>query len=517
MKRPRLTPLLLVEILAILSFVGIAAAFAMQTGSRSSMVPLDVEALASGPTRERWMGIFFDEQKVGYAVTRSSSVQGGGTLLEGRSRFRLAAFGTIQDVITAQAALTDADGTLQRFDFFMVSDQVRLSARGEVRGRDIVMEVDSGGSTETFTFSVDEPPHVQLSLEEVVRREELAEGKVFEVPYFNPATMSQGRIRYEVDGVEILENGEEAWWVTTTFSGVQARELVTSAGETIRQESAMGMSMVRMTAEEAQQMPIDDDAVDIIARTAVQLVGRLPEPRKTRLVELEIQGVEPERIIHEPPLQTRSGTRVRIEMPLLAELPAPPLRPADDTAVLPEWLESSPTIQAGHPDIIKKATSVVGDATDRLEAARRLERFVYEYVEKVPTFGVPSGMEVLRTARGDCNEHTALFVSLSRSLGIPTRIAAGVVYSDRVGDRGAFYYHAWPEVWIGDGLPPGAAADDPDDPDAPPRWAWLPLDPTFGQFPADATHVKLIEGDLDRQVEILAVMGRLGFEVVEAR
>ena len=88
---------------------------------------------------------------------------------------------------------------------------------------------------------------------------------------------------------------------------------------------------------------------------------------------------------------------------------------------------------------------------------------------------------------------------MMRAAGIPARIAAGVVYSDRVTATGAFYYHAWPEVRLGG----------PTD--------WVPVDPTFGQFPADATHVKLVEGDLDRQVEIMAVMGRLGFELVEAR
>ncbi|MBK9646094.1 MAG: hypothetical protein IPO67_13240 [Deltaproteobacteria bacterium] len=45
----------------------------------------------------------------------------------------------------------------------------------------------------------------------------------------------------------------------------------------------------------------------------------------------------------------------------------------------------------------------------------------------------------------------------------------------------------------------------------------MPVDPTFGQFPADATHVKLVEGDLDRQIEIMGVMGRLGFRLIEAR
>ena len=45
----------------------------------------------------------------------------------------------------------------------------------------------------------------------------------------------------------------------------------------------------------------------------------------------------------------------------------------------------------------------------------------------------------------------------------------------------------------------------------------MPVDPTFGQVPADATHIKLVEGDLDRQVEIMGVMGRLGFALVEQK
>lgn len=509
MPRPRPTPLFVAEVLALVAFLSLAVAFTVQHRSgRGSLVPLDVEALATGPTRERWMGIFFEDQKVGYAVSRTTSTENGGSLLEGRSRFRLAAFGTIQDVITAQAALTDADGALQRFDFFMVTDDVRLSARGEVHGRQIVMEVDNGGEVNSFTFDVKQPPHVQLSLETVVAQQELAVGKRFEAPFFSPVTMAQGTIVYTVEDIEILENGEEAYWVRTDFEGVEARELVTPSGETIRQESALGMSMVRMTAEEAQQMPTSDEAVDIIAKSAVRLVGHLPDARSARRIELEIQGVAPERVYHQPPQQVRTDNRVVVDMPLLDELPRLPILPAPDTPLDPTWTEATATVQAAHPDIRDKAAQIVGDAADRVEAVRRLNAWVHDYVEKVPTFGVPSGLEVLRTARGDCNEHTALFVSLSRSLGIPTRIAAGVVFSDRVGESGAFYYHAWPEVLVAE-----PAGDDDDGT----THRWLPVDPTFGQVPADASHVKLVEGDLDRQVEILAVMGRLGFVLIERR
>ena len=49
-----------------------------------------------------------------FTVTRTSPVETGGTLHETRSSFRVATFGKLQEVITAGAALTDADARLRR-------------------------------------------------------------------------------------------------------------------------------------------------------------------------------------------------------------------------------------------------------------------------------------------------------------------------------------------------------------------------------------------------------------------
>jgi hypothetical protein len=40
------------------------------------------------------------------------------------------------------------------------------------------------------------------------------------------------------------------------------------------------------------------------------------------------------------------------------------------------------------------------------------------------------------------------------------------------------------------------------------------VDPTLGQFPADAAHVRFVVGGLARQVELLAILGRLRLEVL---
>ena len=92
---------------------------------------------------------------------------------------------------------------------------------------------------------------------------------------------------------------------------------------------------------------------------------------------------------------------------------------------------------------------------------------------------------------GDCNEHAVLWAALARAGGLPARVVAGAVYAN-----GAFFYHAWDEAWLGS--------------------SWVSVDPAFDQMPADATHIKLIEGGPETHAALISIIGRLGIEVVSS-
>jgi transglutaminase-like putative cysteine protease len=158
-------------------------------------------------------------------------------------------------------------------------------------------------------------------------------------------------------------------------------------------------------------------------------------------------------------------------------------------------LKPEPLIESDAPEIRAEAERATDGATAARTRAERLVRHVHALLEKRPTISLPSALEVLRTRVGDCNEHTALYVALARARGLPARIAVGLVYL-----RGAFYYHAWPEVYLEE---------------TPTRGLWLPVDPTLNQFPADATHIRLARGGLDRQAAILGLVGRARLSILE--
>ena len=161
----------------------------------------------------------------------------------------------------------------------------------------------------------------------------------------------------------------------------------------------------------------------------------------------------------------------------------------------PSHLAADPFVQSDHPRIVAASREVLSalpeDATDA-ERALAIYEWVWTRIDKQPVLGVPSALEVLGTLRGDCNEHTILYTALARAAGLPTRIAIGLVWSEELA---GFYYHAWPEVWLGD--------------------AWRRYDPTLGQQRADATHIKLLEGGIERWPQLLAFLGRLQIEVLE--
>ncbi len=137
-----------------------------------------------------------------------------------------------------------------------------------------------------------------------------------------------------------------------------------------------------------------------------------------------------------------------------------------------------------------KSQEILEEEKNAVRAAEKLEKWVYRNLQKTPTVSIPSALDVLKTRRGDCNEHATLFAALSRAAGIPTKIVLGVVYVE-----GRFFYHAWDEVFVG---------------------KWVSVDPTFGQFPADASHIKLIEGDLSKSIEVMKLIGKINIKIEEA-
>lgn len=114
------------------------------------------------------------------------------------------------------------------------------------------------------------------------------------------------------------------------------------------------------------------------------------------------------------------------------------------------YLASNVYVQSGSEKIKVLANHAVGSSDNATKAAYKLERFVRNFIsEKSLNVGYATALEVLNSREGDCTEHALLLVAMLKAIGIPARVATGVVYMDEFAEQQqAFVPHAWAQAYI---------------------------------------------------------------------
>jgi transglutaminase-like putative cysteine protease len=387
---------------------------------------------------------------------------------------------------------------LERFSFTLDPGTGPTEVQGTLNGRRLSLVIRTASGERRETRNLPEPPALSLNLPRALAARGLEPGQKHVVSVFDPATLRNQSMSIEVQARELVRAASRpvpAFRVVARMAGVTLRSWITDVGEVVREESPMGLLVVRETQSEAQALAVPGRVQeDLLEASAIVPSGRsrIDDPLSVARLRVAIDGLAGLEGLAAGDLEGvgQSQRDGAIEVRDARELTAS-TAPGD----LQRYLGPELFLEADAPEILAEASKAVAGVRGDRARAERLVRHVHDIVEKRPTVSLPSAREVLRTRIGDCNEHTALYVAMARALGLPARVAVGLVYL-----RGAFYYHAWSEVFVSE-----AAG----------RGLWLPADPTLNQFPADATHIRLARGGLDRQAAILGLIGRAKLTVLE--
>ena len=444
-----------------------------------------------GGVSEEWMGVYLDGKKTGYASTITSEVPGGYEVKEDLDAV-LSVLGFKQEVRMTTTSLLSAQLALEQISFAMDAGIASTSVNGRMQDKALALRItDSAGDTRDKRVDFTEPPYVSASVGLFLSRQDLKAGSRFTLPYFDPSTLSREPLYLEVEGIEQMKVGDRVvpvYRVSEKYAGVTTRTWFSKEGGTIKGDGPMGFTFVRETKEQAMKPPDGGyQSEDIIALASIPADVNISEPDKVVFLKARLVGADFGGLDIGGGRQSLSGDVVDIIKEDLSR-EKPVSLPVRDPA-LAGYLKPEPFVQSDDPAIRAKALELTGGESDVVPAARKIADWVYSSLEKKPSAGIPDAAEVLKALSGDCNEHTVLFTALARAAGIPAKMDSGVVM---VGGR--FYYHAWPEIWAG---------------------RWIAIDPTFGQFPADATHIRLEEGGLDKQVRIIKLMGKMKIDILE--
>ncbi len=455
--------------------------------------------------------VFLGSDQIGFASNKIDTLPDA-IQVEDAMLLRVPALGSVERVDARTEVQLSRTLALRGFQATLRSGDTRFAARGTVSGDTLLtVEMQTGEGSRSVRVPLEEPIVLPGLLPlQLAFGGGLEPGKTFRLRMFDPILLTERDLDITVhaestfvvpdsasleDAVWVAARWDtvRAWRVAQRVGGVELEAWIDELGQIVEATSPMGFGLRRTAFEIAYENFRRRDSrtfalgtSDIVRGTAIAANVRLEDASLEEL-RVRIGGVVLEGFDLAGGRQTLVADTliVRREQPdsVVARyrLPDPP-------AEVARYLASEPLIQADDPRIQAQARQIVGRERRPERAAALLSDWVYEQLDKRITISVPSAVEVLETRRGDCNEHTVLYVAMARAVGLPARTAAGLVYVD-----GSFYYHAWPEVFLG---------------------SWVAVDPTFGQFPADPAHLRFTIGGLARQVELVRLIGQVSLEII---
>ncbi len=137
------------------------------------------------------------------------------------------------------------------------------------------------------------------------------------------------------------------------------------------------------------------------------------------------------------------------------------------------------------PEIISKTSEIIQSEDNAYMAVHKIGMWINDNIEyNLTTLTEKASQKsswVLENEYGVCDEISSLFISMTRSIGIPARFISGMAYTN-LGDK--FGNHGWAEVYF-------------------PEYGWVPYDVTYGQLGwIDPTHIALQKSE-DIETSIL--------------
>ncbi|MGH7614001.1 MAG: transglutaminase-like domain-containing protein [Gemmatimonadales bacterium] len=381
------------------------------------------------------------------------------------------------------------------------------------------LTITAGGDSQTSTVPLSRPLVLPSLLPlRLAFGGELRLGRDVTARLLDPFTLSERDVAARVTAESTLVVADSADYDSTTMAWVPVRydtmrafrldapgtegggggaqsTWIDAQGRVVRATAPLGFSMERTAFELAYENFRRRDTLrllrstaapppgEVIATTAIA-AGLRPGPTPPERMRVRLGGAF-DALDLSGGRQRLAGDTLIVERErgahLVSHYRLPAARPSLQEFLLPE-----PLIESGDLRIQAQARLIAGNDRNPARVAARLAHWTAtEIADGVAA--APSAVQVLGRRRGDCNEHTVLFIALARALGLPTRPVAGLLYL-----RGRFYYHAWAEVYLDD---------------------WVAVDPTFDQFPADAAHLRFVVGGLARQLELVKLLGSLTLEV----
>lgn len=457
-------------------------------------------------TETEYLAILLEGKKIGHAA-HTRTIEGAKVTTSEHLSMTLGRGGQAVKIESTETHIETLDGKPLGFEMRLDMSGMEQKHIGKIADGKVTITTEIMGQPQQVEMDWPAGALLNQGMRLMQQQRGLEEGQSYEVDIFRPDMQTSLTARVDVGGlteVDLFGRITELTEVKVTMMVDPQAITVTSyldeqlkALKSLVPMMGMTLEMIHCDKEFALR---EDDVVDFLDRLSIKSPKELSNIGQIKSIQYELKPTcENDITIPTTCHQTVKAEDGRFLVTVARNIP-PADTPLPYTGDNPEALAAmKPTayLQSDDEKVIELAQAAVGSTTETLKAARQIESFVDGYITtKDLSVGYASAAEVVRSRQGDCSEHAVLAAAMCRAVGIPARVACGVVYVDSfIGQRTVFGGHMWTEVFVGD--------------------RWVGLDATRSPNGFGPGHLTLAVGD-GNPSDFFSLVNTLGCFKIEA-
>jgi hypothetical protein len=474
----------------LLSSVAIVAAVA-GGASAKEVVPTDDEILqmATHQVGQRWYGVYVMGQKAGWQT--DVWTQKNGAICDAvEFKVTLSYLGKETGISVVETLCFSDKPPFSLVSYDSSRDEAgkRTTITGRPRDGKLVYTYDTQGKTREMVV----PPD--------------ADKLLYALPWAGLARMSPGD---HVSSATFDEMTGETHWQKATLksrekkavlgvqgdlavilledeTGMRLDATVTPAGVVL--EGALGPSLRIVMEDKDTAMRLDQGVPDLYSSSVVTATGLISYAKVTRVESMKVRLKAGSAI--DMPAHPRQAIAEQDSNSAVVVISACPKKTAEKEADA-KYTACNADVPCDAKEHVDLARKLASKQEDPLMKARALSSWVHDSFKYELGAGGGTADQILKEKRGDCTEFSKALLLLLRAIGIPSRTLSGIALASDTPPT--FAYHAWVEAWF-------------------PDRGWVALDPTWGVFPVDATHIVF---DTQDGLHMAAHLGDLSIEILD--
>ncbi len=462
---------------------------------------------ATFPPSAAFYAMWSRDRQIGIASATADTVEDGIRIAARQDLDLPVGAGTRRAIFSSNGLYSD-DLRLRSFSSRLSGESGGYLLEGTVEGDSILLlsfTTAPDAAPERHRLSLPGPVVLPEAVTLAIAREApLAIGREADVAVFDPVRLTLYRQHLAVAAESILvvpDSAEvdpvsglwvpahldtlEAWRLDTWDRGLPMHMWVDRGGYLIASKTPLGVRVERSAFEIVRGNyrgrgraadVMDPGTPSTAAPPPEALAAPAATPLIVRLAGADTTGPDWARLGMDGTRQTRRGDTIAV-----VESGAVPSEASTDET---QWMGlGAPMLALADPRVEARARQIVGRVRDSRARVEALVTWVSRNL-RVAADGAPqSAGQTLDRGSGSTSDIVLAFVALARASGISSRPVAGFL-----GTQDTFHYHAWAEIYLD---------------------RWIPVDPVYGQVPADGRHVRLVVDGLSRALEFIPLVARI--------